>query len=439
VSSLAEALTRAGRLISDRTGIISEVSFLETNPEEPAVFFTQTRPGALEPVAGRSALNHGNATSTDPDRATMKAVGETIERYCSAFYDEDELVFGTQEDMRGSALHPESFALFSSAQYRQPGFPFRPFTSGTPVAWTLGRSLFRDCPTWAPAAFVYIPYDRFPDEPVLDDLISTGLACGTSYAHAALKALTEAVERDAYMIVWQNRLPRPHIDLSHVRDRRIRELVEALGRLAIETHAVLLTLDIPIAVILVVMSRSSGPPWTVVASGADLSPRHALLLALEEACLATIGMGRAARHAHDYRPAADYGDVTTLQLHGLAHALDPQLRSAVDSLTRPAEVIRLADLDDAATGNAPADLQMALNGIRPHLADVVAVDVTTADVDEAGFNVVRVVAPELQPMDIDHRYRHLGGARLYETPWKLGLVESRRREGDLNPDPHPFP
>ena len=123
------------------------------------------------------------------------------------------------------------------------------------------------------------------DERPLKDLISTGLACGPTYANALLKALGEVVERDAYTITWQNRLPRPHIDLESVDDPLICRFLRVLQRLAIQPRAVYLTLDIPIPVFLIVMTRSDGPPWTIVASGADLSPRHALLLALEEACL----------------------------------------------------------------------------------------------------------------------------------------------------------
>ena len=75
----------------------------------------------------------------------------------------------------------------------------------TPMNWTLGHSLLDDSPRWVPASFVYIPYDRVRGEPPLKDLISTGLACGPTFATATLKALSEAVERDAYSIVWQNR------------------------------------------------------------------------------------------------------------------------------------------------------------------------------------------------------------------------------------------
>jgi ribosomal protein S12 methylthiotransferase accessory factor len=436
---LGEALTRACRLVSDRVGVISEVVFGETTPEEPLVYWAQSRPAEFGPLAGRTAINHGNATSVDPDRASMKAIGETIERYCSAFYDEQEFLLSTYEEIRGPALRPEDFALFSAIQYSKPNFPFSPFTSQTPVRWVTGRSLLDDCDKWVPAGFVYIPYDRAPHEPPLKDLISTGLACGPTYASALLKALGEAVERDAYTIVWQNRLPRPHIDLENIGDPLIRRFIRVLKRLYIQTYAVLLTLDIPITVILIVMTRSDGPPWTVVASGADLSPRHALLLALEEACLALIGMGRTVAATPGYRPAADYSDVTTMTQHGLAHAADPRLRSSVNFLTRPTEVLRLDELRDAATGNPSADLRTALHEIRPIVADVVGVDVTTCDVDEAGFKVVRVIVPDLQPMDIDHRYPHLGGKRLYDVPLKLGLVPSPRTEGEFNAEPHPFP
>jgi ribosomal protein S12 methylthiotransferase accessory factor len=70
---------------------------------------------------------------------------------------------------------------------------------------------------------------------------------------------------------------------------------------------------------------------------------------------------------------------------------------------------------------------------------VVGIDVTTPDVDEAGFKVVRVVVPELQRMDIDHRHQHLGGRRLYEVPHKLGRAAKLADEDTLNLQPHPFP
>jgi ribosomal protein S12 methylthiotransferase accessory factor len=436
---LEESLARARRLVSDRVGVISDVVFVETTAEEPAVFWAQSRPAELAAIAGRSALNAGNATSIDQDRAVMKAVGESVERYCCAIYDDDQLVSASHDEIGIKAVRPETFALFSERQYQQPDFPFSRFTRSTPVRWTLGHSFVENGPMWVPASFVYIPYERGPEEPPMKDLISTGLACGPTLAVASLKALCEAVERDAYTIVWQNRLSRPHIDLQAIDDPVIQRLLQALRRITIEPHAVLLTLDIPIPVILMVMTRPSGPPWTIVASAADLSPRHALLLALEEACLALIGMGRAFAADHGFRAAADCSNVTTLPLHGLAHAADARFRSSVDFLIRPSEIVTLADLRDVATGNPVTDLETALQAVRPRVSEIVGVDVTTSDIDDVGFKVVRVVVPDLQPMDINHNHRHLGGRRLYEVPSKIGFKTTPSDETHLNDTPHPFP
>jgi ribosomal protein S12 methylthiotransferase accessory factor len=71
--------------------------------------------------------------------------------------------------------------------------------------------------------------------------------------------------------------------------------------------------------------------------------------------------------------------------------------------------------------------------------DVIAVDLTTPDIDDVGFKVVRAVIPGLQPLDIDHRHRHLGGRRLAEVPWRMGLANAPVGEDAFNPHPHPFP
>ena len=386
---LGEALLRASRLVSDRVGIISEVILQDTSPDEPAVYWAQSYPAQLGPLSGRATLNYGNAASVDAGRATMKAVGETIERYCSAFYDEDQLFLAAWQDLTGRALRPDDFALFSACQHKEAGFPFARFDRQAPVRWVSGHSLLNHCTVWVPASFVYIPYERASGEPALDDLISTGLACGTSYAGAMLRALSEVVERDAYMIVWRNRLRCPHIDLDGVEDPFISRFVKALRRLPIKTHALLLTLDISITVVLIVMTRSDAPPWTIVATGASLGPRHALGLALEEACLALIGMRRDIMDNPSYQSAEGYADITTMRQHGRAHALDPRLRAVSEFLSRPTEVVNLDDLPDPSTGNPVIDLRTALDRIRPRVSDVVGVDVTTPDGALAALAVLR--------------------------------------------------
>jgi ribosomal protein S12 methylthiotransferase accessory factor len=78
--------------------------------------------------------------------------------------------------------------------------------------------------------------------------------------------------------------------------------------------------------------------------------------------------------------------------------------------------------------------RLARSGVSAYAADV-----TTADVRDAGFHVVRVIAPELCQLDVVERARFLGGSRLYRAAYEAGLVPRPLTPADLNADPHPFP
>jgi ribosomal protein S12 methylthiotransferase accessory factor len=435
-----EMLTRARRIVSPRAGIVSRVVLRELAADDPRVYWAASTPGSLVPIADRPALNNGDAASVDPDRAVLKALGESVERYCSALYDERELRLAAYDEVPDAAAPPESFALFSEGQHRTPGFPIAPFTRETRVCWVRGHSLVHDRPTWVPAAFVYVPYRCAPGEAPIRDFISTGLAAGPTLASAAYRAIAEAVERDAFMIVWQNRLPRPHIELVGVRDPFVQELLRAFDGVPVRLSAVLLTLDIDVSVVLVVVASESGrPPLTVLGLGADLSPRRALAAALEEAALGFVAYRRLIAHSPEYWPEPGYRDVVDLERHALAHAVDAALRPSMDFLALPSTTVPLDALPDRSSESAPDNLRTVVDAVAAVGLDVVAVDLTTPDVDDAGFKVVRCVVPGLQPLDTNHTQQHLGGRRLYEVPYRLGLVPRPRSEDELNPDPHPFP
>jgi ribosomal protein S12 methylthiotransferase accessory factor len=414
--------------VSRRTGIVADVTFHELAADDPAFYWATSHPANVVPIGGSAARNEGNAASVDRDRAVLKAVGESVERYCSALYDERELQFATYEELDGDAVPPERFALFSDRQYAEPGFRFAPFTRTTPVRWARGQSLVHDRPTWVPAQLVYVPYTRDPREPPLRDLISTGLAAGRTFAAAAYRGTAELIERDAFMIVWQNRLPRPRIDLESVGDPFVERLLRAFRGVPVQLHAVLLTLDIDVPVVLIVMTSAS-TPLTTIGIGVDLSPRRALALALEEAGLGFVAVRWLAASTPDYRPEPGHRECVDLRRHALAHALDPTLRSSIEFLTCPGETLSLSELPDRSSEDPDENLRLVTSELAGHGFDVVAVDLTTPDVDEAGYKVVRSVVPGLQPLDDDHTCRHLGGTRLY----------SHQVRSELNPDPHPFP
>jgi len=71
--------------------------------------------------------------------------------------------------------------------------------------------------------------------------------------------------------------------------------------------------------------------------------------------------------------------------------------------------------------------------------DSYVVDVTPPDVREVGLRVAKAVAPRLQPIDVAHDQRFLGGERIYRAAYDRGLVERPFSQLDINPYPHPFP
>jgi ribosomal protein S12 methylthiotransferase accessory factor len=134
----------------------------------------------------------------------------------------------------------------------------------------------------------------------------------------------------------------------------------------------------------------------------------------------------------------DFGDVTTfadhVHLYALrAHADRARFLAASSVLRSISEVPRL-DGDESETL-----LAALLERLEEIGASAYAVDVTAPDVAAAGLRVAKVLVPELCPLDVAHGARFLGGRRLYEAAWRLGLRETAVRIEDLNHDPHPFP
>lgn len=95
-----------------------------------------------------------------------------------------------------------------------------------------------------------------------------------------------------------------------------------------------------------------------------------------------------------------------------------------------------------ANGRQPPG-ENALSSLIAHISErgyeVFAKELTTPDVAQCGFCVVRVIIPGMQPLDNDNRYPHHGGRRMYEKPLEFGLRDEIISEESLNHLPHPFP
>ncbi|GAA0957135.1 YcaO-like family protein [Actinocorallia libanotica] len=459
------------QLIDARTGVIAH--FIEADPEPwwpPGLSVCATHVGDLASLLPWPADRVSTGTAFgDPARARMSAIGEAVERYCGNFVP-DTLIRASHRELTGAghrAVDPAELALYSPAQYAEPGCPFTPFTPDLPVLWTTGATLPSEEPVHVPASLVYINYHQPPRtaEPVTNFVMLAGIAAGPDDRAARTAALEEVVERDATVVWWANRLPARPVDVAHPRLAPYLAPAPGAGpgwatatgvRSPIRYRVVALPTVFDVAVLGVLLD-DPGHRVSVLGVAARPDPADAVLKALAEAVtLRRYALGLldpdgdiwvSARegtipieffHAHradrrytdSYRP--DFRDVVDLSCHSQIW-LDPRLRPHLAPITGSDRVIGLDELPRIEGDPYEAYLErLARAGLTAH-----AVDVTTSDIAALGLRATRVVVPGAYS-NAPAAFPFLGGDRLRTDPVRLGLRTAPTRDDEFNlvPLPH---
>lgn len=435
----SESIRRLRTLVSPYTGVIRRVEDVLATPDEIALVAVscETADGELLPDGPGRVVGSGSGPSRES--AVAAALGEAVERYSAACPPgPGQLVVGCAAELGDQAVAPARFALFSHEQYEEAQFPYRPFTDTTRVTWTRGFAVPGGEPALLPAQLVYLS-DAYGKEPVrIGASTSNGLACHATLAEAVLSGLLELVERDAFMIVWSNRLSLPR--LSWDRDE---ELLAFEARYLAPTGLRYAAVDlspfwgVPTALGVV---RSDEHATAALGVGARSAPtvQEAVWKALDEACrVHTWASHLMYRHA-EREFAPDFSDVRDFDDHVHYYA-DHDRANAAHFLDASRERRDVRDVEPLAGESVLALTRTIAERLHAHGSSAYAVDVTAPDVAAAGVAVAKVVAPELCPLDADHRTRFLGGRRLYKAACELGLSSSVPGPADLNPYPHPFP
>ena len=427
-------------LVDESVGILHSVN--EVRPEAGAPNFFHFHVTAADTSAFTRLENFAEAAGSSAVRevAAAKAMGEGIERYCAAIYDVQELLLTSYQDAPVRCAAPNEFAMYSGEQYDRPGFPWVPFDEETPVRWAPGVDLARGEPCHVPAARVYMPYNYYAgtgDSPI-DQPISTGLACQLDPALAIRAAIGEVVERDAFLIVWQAMMSPPQIRVETLSAANydLVERFEAGGNRVVMFD---ITLDVGIPTILsVLLGRNAGAPAMVVAAASSVDPEEAARKSLEELPLTRLYsqylMSRVPRMVPD---PPDYTSVHNQGTH-LNFWTDHAALPMADFLFASTERIEFDAIPSLATGDAVGDVRAMVERVRSVGERVIVIDLTTDDVSELGFTVVRAVIPGFHPLHVGYGLRALGGSRLWRVPQELGYPGITPESGD-NPAPHPYP
>lgn len=428
-------------LVDPRVGVINEVSEVTPDEDEPNFFHYLSEACDTAAFATLGNFRNNGGVSSDRYTAIAKAIGEAVERYCSAIFSYADLTYSSYRDLGPRAAHPESFALYRPEQLAAPKFPWKPFLVDTPVHWSSGVSLVDGEETLVPAAMVHVPfhYRRSREDTPIVQPISTGLASGCSFAEAALGGLCEVVERDAFTLMWQASMSRPRIHVESLPDH-VRDLVRRFSDVGVDIHVVDITTDIQIPTIMTVaVGKAATSPAVAVAAATDPSASVAAVKSLEELAHTR----KFARQLMDYTPEvpldADAGHplVTDQRSHLRLYCAQHAKSFAEFSWSSP-ERRAFDTVVSRHHETAEAALAGAVQAVKEVGSDVIACDLTTPDIRSLGLRVVRVVVPGAHPLFMGYRTRALGGARLYTVPQRLGERGIEPGEAD-NAYPHPFP
>lgn len=452
-SSQADALARLETFLSPYTGIVRRVHESFRTPEDARMSLLGCRMASGEATTGSTYELAAAGAAYRPDRARAAALGEAVERYAGTCLPRSGAVLATASEIGPGAVAPERWALFSEEQHAREDFPFHPFRDDTRVRWVRGWSIPDGAEVYLPLQLTYMvrPGQHAAGEAPIAYGSSNGMALATETDQAVLGGLLELIERDAVMLTWAGRLIQPRIDWSG--EPRLAELERRHFRpTGVEYDVLDLSafLGIPTAMALAPGRPLPGtrPDAVVWGIGAAAAPTMAEACdkALRECFQTRTSLRNDLLAGPEDRPEGspdplrilDPLDIETPEDHMhfyIQASRHPKLAFLTSSdRTRDVSDVPAVAGDDAAAQVREIARLLAVRGVSAYAADI-----TPPDVAEAGLRVVHVLSPELQPLDFPHRFRFLGGRRLYHAAAEAGLVEQPFGPDDLNPDPHPFP
>lgn len=425
-----DVIQASADLIDPTYGIIRDITVAQSLPDEPAIFTTKvdrkhpdqlTDGYPLSPSEGGCAL--------DQSQAIISGIGEAVERYCASIYRNESLCNSTYQDLE-KALDPMEVTNFSTQQRHSDVVPSPGYKHSDKLRWIQAERLEDGANFAVPAQLAYLNYDR-GSEPLIRNPISTGLAAGRTRSAAIDRGALEVVERDAFMIYYLTKTQLPQIQLD-IQTEAITTLTDRLDRAAIDWYLLDARTDAEVPIVIAVLVADEVPAVTVSAA-AHSTATGAVQSALEEALQIRLYQ----RHLLE----AGSKTVDLLAVDNSAIERDTRLlgwsrQEAVDKLSFWVESPHLTTLSALRDAAPPTDSRSAT--LVSDTFEQYIVDLTTDDVAQVGFTVVRVIAPTAQPLYLREATPYLDTDRLNSVPKARGYETVFQKTDELNKYPHPF-
>lgn len=353
-------------------------------------------------------------TAETEEEARAAAMLEALERYAATKPRGRCLERASGAGLGGGAIDPRRLVLHGDDQYRARGFRWAPYDPDAVRLWAWAYSAAGDRQVAVPADLVF--HQMTPASPPGGPLVrplayttSNGSAIGSDVAEAALHALLEVLERDAFLVAWYRGLPLTRLRLETAEDPRVERIRRALSAEGYEIVALDVTLPewgLP-SVWAVAVNTGDAGLKTLSGASCHPDPERAVLGALREAA-GHLPLMRELYERERARAEALLADPTMVRTpvdHALVYGC-PRAFGEVERLFGPRSPRALgAHFGPAAEGRLDA---LCSRVIREGF-DVLFVDVTPADVAALGLSAVRALVPAALPITFGHGRERLAG------------------------------
>jgi len=362
-------------------------------------------------VSRDSKVNGGG--SFNKQKAILSAVGEAVERYCLQIYQRDRFSRATIEEMN---FDREYFQWYLEEQY-QNNFPILRVEKDWKLCWVEGFSIKNEDLIFLPASLVYLPYKYENGEHPLSYQYSVGTACASTREEAALKAILEVIERDAFTICWESHISYPRI--------KSEDWIQDIKTCKLISYDI--TTDLPIPSVLTIAYSPEKIPAVAIGSAASLDMKLALEKSIEEAITSWLSSNFIARSfsAKVDNPSFLNNAYFYSRSQNIEH-FDFLIKSPLYT-TLPFASVQQGH-----------DFKRCCDILLQQGHDVILFDITSSDIETLGLKVVRAVIPTLVRCSLGH-VRHLNNSRIYEVPYRLGYCSKPLVKNKIFKQFHPSP
>lgn len=361
----------------------------------------------------------------DSDLAELKAIMEALERHACSVVPFAELIKTSANKLGESAINPSQVVSYTRRQYKH-NPSLIPFSDEKKYYWKEVITFPQEEKRYLLAECLYFPLRQSVFSHPYTFANSSGVAAGFKFEEVLLSGLYEAIERDAFMIVWLKRIIMPTIQKVSLPED-IKSRIEKIEELGYQVFLTDITLDLaPVVLVLVVGYQRE--PALILGTASNLDILKACSKALTEVEQQLYWNLRSSTTPDIL---LDYKKVRRVSDHAALYHTSRHLSKASflwSGNIRPLQVSQ-EKIDD--------ELEKVLNIFSSRKIQIVVANLTPPFLKKVGVQVLRTIPLGLVPISFGYNMEPLGMLRLKRSPKEITHLKQSPWTNNI-PFTHPF-